>query len=1276
MGHCRSKPIVLILALFLTASCAARNGAVPPAPDRTEGTVGAATGAPQEDGLTLLEKGYDLFWSNRVVEALTLFGGLTNRREHAAAAWYGVSLCHVYRGDTGKAVSAWLETVRADPESLEAFVAFSRACTEGKPAGSWEEIRSMAETLLAADVQDQGLASSATQTLAEYEDFKGRPKKADGLWSGLGFLTDFLLIGPFSNPSGSGFAKVYPPEEAVDPRQHYTGKDDREVSWVPVPERPRDGRIPVRSILSMEEDFVAYAYTAILPARSGEACLKIGSGGALQVWLNGRRVLEEDEERYFYPDAYVVRVTLVDGPNSLLVKCCNEDPEDPQGFSVRLTDLDGRPIEGLRCRRDLAPTPKSRGAGGPPAHDRPWQALTRARERAERSPSAGNLALLAWLLDLYDYDKEAYESASRALALHPDSAYLLFLQGTYASNHLDDPDLLFNALETAGNHSPELIYPYLLRAGRLRKKESYDAALEALEEALRVNPRSVEALRLRGSIRFFNTGKKAEGEADLRRAASLAPEGIWDNLGLLMVSIANGDAPRGIHDRLRRVVRMDPRTAGPFLAELCLKLQTMDLRQKVSFVEEVERLDPMNPLYPLLLATLHHAASDGKAAREALARAAELAPFHPAPHRVAADLCLLDGRVGEGLEHLNKILGLDPGDFDALEKIRSIEERPALVERVPPPDLERLLAEVPDPTLLPDAKVYWVLDERVRLVYPNRATKVYGNQVLRILTREGARSLQRFRIPYNPFRCTLQIKEDKVVKPDGSEVTGKHDRGIIFFDNLEVGDTIHIRYEIEQRALGALGRDFWDSYLLHNRAPSGLVRYVLVAPADLDYTVRLHNCEIVPETLPEDDFVVSIWSRENVPGVPFEPALPSAHAFLPWIDVSTVSSWGKVADWYRNLTEPLLEPDDEVTEKVEALTHGLASIEEKKQAILEFVTREIKYSAGYWSRSAFKPEKPRRVIRTKRGDCKDKSTLLVQMLRQIGMNAHLALVFTDKFRDVPALPSLRFPHCIVAVASPADDLEWIDPASDVVSLGDVPLPVRDSHALLITEGEQALRDTPANVADADQVRHRVVGAVDAEGLLRASTTSTYSAGFAASVRDRYADLTPADREKFLEQLVSESFPLGAAREFDLSGLERPTASVDISYAVCQPGYGQRTGDLMVLRVPFVQQFTPLAEKTRTCPRDNEHIIGVYAQSVELALPSGYAPLEKPRPIQVSGPYGSYALRMKVKAGRLVCRFDARIDHRIVPPEEYTAFRDFYQGMLRIQELQVVLRRGS
>jgi len=90
---------------------------------------------------------------------------------------------------------------------------------------------------------------------------------------------------------------------------------------------------------------------------------------------------------------------------------------------------------------------------------------------------------------------------------------------------------------------------------------------------------------------------------------------------------------------------------------------------------------------------------------------------------------------------------------------------------------------------------------------------------------------------------------------------------------------------------------------------------------------------------------------------------------------------------------------------------------------LAAVEKNVRYAGVEVGESSIIPRPPHTVLGNKYGDCKDKATLLVAMLRQAGIAAHVALLRAGVDFDVhPELPGMgRFNHAIVRVDATSAD---------------------------------------------------------------------------------------------------------------------------------------------------------------------------------------------------------------------------------------------------------------
>ncbi len=108
------------------------------------------------------------------------------------------------------------------------------------------------------------------------------------------------------------------------------------------------------------------------------------------------------------------------------------------------------------------------------------------------------------------------------------------------------------------------------------------------------------------------------------------------------------------------------------------------------------------------------------------------------------------------------------------------------------------------------------------------------------------------------------------------------------------------------------------------------------------------------------------------------------------------------------------------------------------------------------------PHSPTQTLTRKYGDCKDKASLLVALLRVANIPAYVALLHEGSREDVaPNLPGMgMFDHAIVYF--PGDPDLWIETTDEYARLGEIPVADQDRLALIARRGSNALLRTPTS----------------------------------------------------------------------------------------------------------------------------------------------------------------------------------------------------------------------
>lgn len=193
----------------------------------------------------------------------------------------------------------------------------------------------------------------------------------------------------------------------------------------------------------------------------------------------------------------------------------------------------------------------------------------------------------------------------------------------------------------------------------------------------------------------------------------------------------------------------------------------------------------------------------------------------------------------------------------------------------------------------------------------------------------------------------------------------------------------------------------------------------------------------------------------------FEVLAPPDVAVYPEVAFTTGESWGEVASQYSRLVEEALSGAN-----FEAWVRTARKGARDEQAVLErLVARlhaEVRYTGVEFDEASIVPRSPAETLERGFGDCKDKATLLVGLLRAAGIPAEVALLRASMNLDIdPALPGMgQFNHAIVHL--PGSQPRWIDPTVPEARVGVLPTADAGRLALIASPSTTELVTTPTS----------------------------------------------------------------------------------------------------------------------------------------------------------------------------------------------------------------------
>ena len=480
------------------------------------------------------------------------------------------------------------------------------------------------------------------------------------------------------------------------------------------------------------------------------------------------------------------------------------------------------------------------------------------------------------------------------------------------------------------------------------------------------------------------------------------------------------------------------------------------------------------------------------------------------------------------------------------------------------PDAAALYQRVSQVTPAAGADVLYLEDEET-VVFDSEGRAVRSRYFLyKILTQKGAEGWGDIGSRWEPWHeerptlrarvitsdGTVHILDAKTITDSPAKESADHvfsDRRVLRAPLPAVAPGSLVEEELVSSETAPLfGAGTVERFYFGSSVPLQHARLILDAPAALTlrYDVRLLP-DLKPQRSETGGRVRVTFDHGPMEALDDADAnLPSDLPAYPSVIFSSGSSWRQVAEDYGKIVDQQISGAD-LKPLVGKLVAGKVSRDEKAAAILAYLDREVRYTGVEFGESAMVPHSPNETLARKYGDCKDKASLLVAMLRVANIPAFIALLDAGSLEDVvPDLPGLgMFDHAIVYVPGSPD--LWIDATDEYARLGEIPNADQGRLALVARSGSEALVHTPASSsADNALIEKREIFLAE-NGPARIIETSQPHGSSESWYRRDYADkeskaakdeLTNYVKSQYLaEKLdrVDRSDPSDLSKQFEL-----------------------------------------------------------------------------------------------------------------------------------------------
>ncbi|HVZ19201.1 MAG TPA: DUF3857 domain-containing protein [Terriglobales bacterium] len=848
-----------------------------------------------------------------------------------------------------------------------------------------------------------------------------------------------------------------------------------------------------------------------------------------------------------------------------------------------------------------------------------------------------------WLAAARECDDESctFSALNKALALDPNNAEALRELSDYYNNR-GQLEKARDLLRQAISHDPT---DYVLRKRLADLYSSAGMTSAALAEYQKLEASGIHSIWLQRElgIRYQEAGLSDRATTLLNEAWKLSFDDATVRAALVQMAQARGDAAT-LRVLAKAAVRLNPNDVN---AKLDLAKFANDQAGLEGAAAMANSSD--NPQLQVRYANLLAFAGDAERSRAELELAAHS-----------------DIRI-----HLPPTAATVDVDAPYLENPAQLA---ASAQRTPPAG---------------NSNVITLADVTVDRMLPNGQTIQHVQQIFYIANQRGARDYSNRCVQYGETSQQLSVVHARVYTRD-SRVVNAEDEGessvadaniSMYYDtrsrsfrfpSLQKGDVIELDYRISPKSnVNPYGNYFGTLVAFQNGLPQQLHRYVLVAPSSRPLNIVQEHMTAGKVSTNNGETTYR-WEMRDIAALPNEPRGPSLTEIAPYISISTFADWTQLGRWYAEMIAPQFSLDSNLRDVLARITKNSTTEIEKIRAIHEFVVRNTHYVAMEFGIYSYKPYPVSQVYARRFGDCKDKASLMIALMRAAGIDADLALVRTRKLGDVSnqATTISVFNHAVAYI--PKYDL-WLDGTAEYAGFRELPLDDQGAMALTVNlNGQAKLRRIPVTLP-MQNYTHRVVRAeVQNDGKIVFSG-SAYTRGEDAPGLRREYEVAERQRDTVRANLA-QVYPSVKVDSVHVDGTHDLEHDINVNFSGSLDTFdGQKSLELVPSWLPhrYVDSLAPLVSRTEElqlpAPWTTE-------EELHFTIPQNANIEQVPHDWHYDTPYGTALIRYELRGHELIVSTSVQFRKLRIQPAEYGGFREFCQNVEKAfhQEIKVRL----
>ncbi len=1107
---------------------------------------------------------------------------------------------------------------------------------------------------------------------------------------------NWSFIGPFVNESGYGHKQIYAVEnQEFDSSTYYFNEDKNYIKWVKPSHVDESLDLFFRDHLGEGIGSPTYyANSFFTTGKEERVQVNVSRSWPMKIWLDDVLIFESDEKINQLWDNETVELDLKKGTHRFLIKYSALPSVDDRyqifnfkdgtgygdaSFTFRLTDTLGIPIDftneksvyekGGVFNQSLSSFPQI-GYWESEINKNPddwfnYYALARFYSRAS----------------LYDKGEERFRQIYKK---HPESVFFQYLLSKfYAYNgKIEKMYLLLNGVDESKTPIYELMFE---KFSELDIKDDKEVWFAELNDLNKVSPGNWDVIK--NFITYYDTNGDDVKRDDYIKAMMKKYPGHVVRLKYQETRFSGKPTKQITAKEKKKALANGNKTLQSKFSSFHYKNQIRHYKSRdnvnkvLTLYDEMIKHRPYEPTFRINKSDYLFENSRYNEAISELVEVLKIQPYNVSVIEQIGDLYVEQKMKEEALVYYDSAYVNDVGYYlsslaQKIEKIRGPKILKSLFETK---SLDEILKDASDWRMKYKESDAVVLAYTNDLILDDSYTVEQYQQIMVGINKEsGINKWTEF-----DFGFLGNISSAKVLKSNGSEVRPNVSGSFVVFKDLEPGDVIQIQGKVVRYNWSTeLGREFFQYNYITFNDPLFYHKTELAVPEGMNLNYFVHKLDDSLEKSTNHGFDFYKWEFSEVDQVTEEAAVVDNFDVYAHIMVSSMTDWSRTVRWYQQKTYKRLSLSSELKELLSGVVNENMTEAQKVEAIYNYITTTIKYSYVGFLNSNFVPKRTDLTCSGKIGDCKDVATLMISMLRELGIESYYVLVKTQNYHSSFMLPSIYFDHVIVGYVLNGE-MKYADLTTDFYPLQVLPEMDTDQYGLIIRDGEKELIKLPKDNLDVKKSTEviEVRAKLYENRNMDLDISATYNGNGAGMLREYFSRFTEEEKYNYvIESIGDGTFNNLELKNYNFQNVAEISAPLKVDYNAVVNTYSSSVLDLIIMKVPYmtsVEYSSALSSPNRVNSLDLAYVTSVIPtnQKVFIEVPQTYKAVDLPKNVEIDNQFGTYSVTYLKRGKSIEINRKFALKRQRISPSDYTAFRTFFLKMLDEDSRYIALKKG-